>query len=331
MIAGIITVPERLEFAEALKLQLLEHMDSVHIFNDTNHNGCTWNWLACIEGIQAEAEEGEEMFFFTDDAILSKDFLEHYTRINNSAKERLYTLNVRGEHVVKLNDVKRREYVITKRNDIRFKYTFSDIGWMVRNDVKFSNLHQQYSDWLDRKNTNVLPSPFHPEASKGYLKHFDLSFSVFLFENNYSYGVTIPGLVKHDISLDSTLGHTPTNGNLFFIDDVLTLDKYMDMIKVPPRPEVEGGEPVVYGPFVPSSVTRAQAKAALTMRGLWDTVVTFVDGLPEGADKTMALISINDTNDWLRNSPMLQQIAGQLGLTSEDLDDLFILAHSIKL
>lgn len=118
------------------------------------------------------------------------------------------------------------------------------------------------------------------------------------------------------------------NGNLYKISSIQKpkndwilateedIDKYM----------IDGAKPQV-----PGVVSRAQAKAALIMAGLWDTVLTAVESIEDPTNKALAEVAIEDTNDWMRDSPMLNQLASELGLTQEDLDDLFIQAHNIKL
>lgn len=83
--------------------------------------------------------------------------------------------------------------------------------------------------------------------------------------------------------------------------------------------------------YVPASVSRAQGKVALLQAGLLDEVVAFIDAMESGADKTMALLAFNETNEWSRGSPFLQNIAVVIGLTQEDLDNLFIQAATVTL
>ena len=82
---------------------------------------------------------------------------------------------------------------------------------------------------------------------------------------------------------------------------------------------------------VPQSVSRAQGKAALLAFDLLDGVESYIQSMPDGVDKKLATLAFNETNEWQRNSPFLQQMATSLGLTSEQLDNLFIVAVTIIL
>jgi hypothetical protein len=83
--------------------------------------------------------------------------------------------------------------------------------------------------------------------------------------------------------------------------------------------------------YVPAFVSRAQGKVALLQAGILDDVVAFIDAMENGVDKTMALLAFNETNEWRRDSPFLQNIAVVIGLTPEDLDSLFIEAATVTL
>lgn len=82
--------------------------------------------------------------------------------------------------------------------------------------------------------------------------------------------------------------------------------------------------------YVPQSVSRAQGKAALFNAGLLEVVESYIDGLM-GEEKVRATLAFNETNEWRRDSPFLTQAATTLGLTEQQLDNLFILADSIVL
>ena len=82
---------------------------------------------------------------------------------------------------------------------------------------------------------------------------------------------------------------------------------------------------------VPHQVTRAQGKAALIVAGLWDDVLAYVEAIDDPQEKLLALVALNDTTHWNRDSPMLNTAAAALGLTEQQLDDLFIQAATIEL
>lgn len=85
------------------------------------------------------------------------------------------------------------------------------------------------------------------------------------------------------------------------------------------------------GKSVPKSVTRAQGKSALIISGKFDAVMQYVDGITDAEQKALAQVALNDTTDWSRESPFLNNAAAAIGLTSEELDDLFVSASKIIL
>lgn len=91
---------------------------------------------------------------------------------------------------------------------------------------------------------------------------------------------------------------------------------------VEPEPEPEP---------VPESVTRAQGKAALVQAGLWADVLAYIDGMSDPTEKAFAEIALNDTLDWHRDSPFLNEAATAIGLSQKQLDELFIAASKIRL
>lgn len=82
---------------------------------------------------------------------------------------------------------------------------------------------------------------------------------------------------------------------------------------------------------VPEQVTRAQGKAALIQAGLWQAVLDYVDSITDPTEKALALVALNDTTHWRRDSPFLNAAATAIGITEEQLDDLFIAASEIVL
>jgi hypothetical protein len=77
--------------------------------------------------------------------------------------------------------------------------------------------------------------------------------------------------------------------------------------------------------FVPPSVTPRQMRLALLAYGLLDTVEAFV------AQQTRDVqISWDAATMYYRADPMVVGMGHLLGLTPEDLDNLFIMAHGIE-
>ena len=82
---------------------------------------------------------------------------------------------------------------------------------------------------------------------------------------------------------------------------------------------------------VPQSVSRAQGKLALIGAGLWPAVIAFVDGITDPVQKVYAEVALNDTQEWRRDSPFLADAAASMGLTTAQLDALFIAAAQVVL
>lgn len=82
---------------------------------------------------------------------------------------------------------------------------------------------------------------------------------------------------------------------------------------------------------VPESVTRAQGKAALITAGLWPGVLAFVAAIPDPTERALAEVALHDTQQWHRSSPFFNAAATALGLTGEQLDNLFLAAARIEL
>ena len=80
--------------------------------------------------------------------------------------------------------------------------------------------------------------------------------------------------------------------------------------------------PVVLAP-VPQSVTMAQGRAALIIKGLDTAVESFIDNIVDPVQRKLAWNDYSNRNTWERSNPRLQAIANVLGF---DLDELFILA-----
>ena len=82
---------------------------------------------------------------------------------------------------------------------------------------------------------------------------------------------------------------------------------------------------------VPEGVTRAQGKAALITAGLWPGVIAFVAAIPDPTERALAEVALHDTQQWHRSSPFFNAAATALGLTGEQLDNLFLAAAKIEL
>ena len=81
-------------------------------------------------------------------------------------------------------------------------------------------------------------------------------------------------------------------------------------------------------PLVPQEVTMRQARLALLENNLLVNVQPAINSLPE-PDKTKAQIEWEYSNALQRNNPFVSTLGAALGLSSQDLDDLFIQAAAL--
>lgn len=88
----------------------------------------------------------------------------------------------------------------------------------------------------------------------------------------------------------------------------------------------ESADPVA--PVVPVSVTMRQARLALLQQELLTQVNDAVASMP-GAQGEAVRIEWEFSSTVERNRPLVQALAASLGLTSQELDDLFILAATL--
>lgn len=79
-------------------------------------------------------------------------------------------------------------------------------------------------------------------------------------------------------------------------------------------------------PPVPTKVTHTQAKLALLEAGLFEAVETYVMAAAQQDAAGIRFRLVWDANDWFRASPELNYLAGQMGMTAAEVDDLFRLA-----
>lgn len=97
----------------------------------------------------------------------------------------------------------------------------------------------------------------------------------------------------------------------------------------------EQGIPTLYDreperPPVPGYVTMYQARAALIMAGLDDDVESAINGLPDGSEKKLTRTAWEYAQVVERHSTFTLSLATALGLTSNQVDDLFIAASQVQ-
>lgn len=80
--------------------------------------------------------------------------------------------------------------------------------------------------------------------------------------------------------------------------------------------------------LIPSFVTMRQARLALLQQGLLSQVQTAIDSLPS-PQKEAAQIEWDYSSEVHRDKPFVQLLGAALGLSNEELDDLFVLASTL--
>ena len=91
---------------------------------------------------------------------------------------------------------------------------------------------------------------------------------------------------------------------------------------IDPEPEPEEG------PTVPISITPRQGMIMLSRAGLLATINAAIDAI-EGQAGEEARIDFERATEWRRDWPLINALAGGIGLTSAQVDDLFIAASQI--
>jgi hypothetical protein len=87
--------------------------------------------------------------------------------------------------------------------------------------------------------------------------------------------------------------------------------------------------------LVPKSITAWQAQAALKLTPLgdgtlYDAVVAALAALPDGPEKVVAQTAFEKDAKFVRDSPTIAAIAGALGLSDAQVDDLFRLGAGLS-
>jgi hypothetical protein len=95
--------------------------------------------------------------------------------------------------------------------------------------------------------------------------------------------------------------------------------------------KLDPNEPILPPPqnTVPLSVTPRQIRTALVLSGIsLSSIEAIIDSLPS-PNKEIALIAWEYSIEFQRNNPLINQLAPLLGLSSKQIDDIFILASTL--
>jgi len=135
---------------------------------------------------------------------------------------------------------------------------------------------------------------------------------------------------------DGTQGYQEVcRGNVVRYTDLAgnTLDKgvkciVIDAVPTQPMWALPDTPLPVIKPSVPAVVSMRQAQLALYQAGLLSSIQPIIDGMPE-PHKTIANIEWGKASEVHRYEGLAPTLAGMLGLTEDQLDDLFILAGTL--
>ena len=82
-------------------------------------------------------------------------------------------------------------------------------------------------------------------------------------------------------------------------------------------------------PVVPQVVTRRQARQALLLSGRLQDVQPAIDAIADPVQRGMVQIEWDDAQEFRRDWPSLNLLASAIGMTSADLDELFVQAGGL--
>lgn len=121
----------------------------------------------------------------------------------------------------------------------------------------------------------------------------------------------------------------PGSGEVFGYESHAEREAFGDSSLVPmTSAEVDAHlNPPPAPPAIPQSVTRFQARAALHLAGLLPQVEALMGDVQTDM---LARLAWTDAQEFRRQSPTVLAMAGALGLTEQQLDDLFTTAAGIE-
>lgn len=128
---------------------------------------------------------------------------------------------------------------------------------------------------------------------------------------------------------------------MYKLNNSTIITRIADGAGIPPDPDnvdyqqylqwlAEGNVPDPYvppPPPIPATVTRFQALAALSRAGHLPAIRTYIATIDQD---DIIRLAWENAAEWERSSPLLNTLAQMLGLTGQQVDDLFIAASNIS-
>ena len=192
MIAGVITIPERVEPLGRLLDVVKPEVASVSVFCDDAHRGQRWNYQRMFFAMLSNATGGEPVLLMTDDAITVPGFRTMWERIHSKAKDSLYTLFGRQRHLFNAANLARG--YVTK---VQARGWYDPAAIFINQQ----SLPEEVSGWLESGGREYMNDKRAKSAN-----HFDLILQEYLVFHKIPWTITTPTLFDHQC-VASSLGH----------------------------------------------------------------------------------------------------------------------------
>lgn len=108
------------------------------------------------------------------------------------------------------------------------------------------------------------------------------------------------------------------------IEDGEPLPNWTDGLTLLSQSEIDLMSDQRVNPLVPESISTAQGHLALIEYGKYQSADEFINAIPDPVEKLKAEVNFYRRNDWERDNPTLLALAQGLGITDEELDQMFI-------
>lgn len=123
----------------------------------------------------------------------------------------------------------------------------------------------------------------------------------------------------------------PATGEVFAYESDGSQDAYIasSLVRMTPEQVSDHLANAAQQSPVPERVTMRQARLALLGAGLLDAVEAAINGMPGDQGKA-ARIEWDYSSEMVRSRPFVQQLGAAIGLSSSQIDQLFIAAAGIE-
>ena len=127
--------------------------------------------------------------------------------------------------------------------------------------------------------------------------------------------------------LAATIYSTDADGNV--LTNTADIEHFgFTLADFPDAPVIPYQPPVEHPRAIPATIRAWQAKAILKMQGMLESAEAVIAALPE-PQKTVVESAWNNQADFSRDAQTIVALAAALGLTEEQLDEMFAQAASL--